>query len=89
MRGEPVAALVGAQKADAIVRAIEPDDRYPGRRSQGTRDVAASTCRQGDRPPSDISPTKAVVSDGQRLLPMGECDGGLRRACRGAVTGSG
>jgi hypothetical protein len=29
-RGEGIAALAGARTAEAIVPAIEPDDRYPG-----------------------------------------------------------
>ena len=32
MRGKPIVGLVGARTAEAIVPAIEPDDRYPGRR---------------------------------------------------------
>ena len=31
-RGEGIAALAGAQKAEAIVTAIEPENRYPERR---------------------------------------------------------
>lgn len=35
VRGEPRAALQGAQTAEAIVPVIQPDDRYPGRRPPG------------------------------------------------------
>ncbi len=48
-RGKPLAALPGAPTAEAIVPAVEPDDRYPGRRPQGTTGVAASRCRRSDR----------------------------------------
>ena len=34
-RGEPTVALAGARTAEAIVPAIEPDDRYPRRRLPG------------------------------------------------------
>ena len=45
-RGEPIAALEGARTAEAIVPAIEPDDRYPGIARRENTDVAASRCRQ-------------------------------------------
>ena len=35
VRGEPIAPLAGARTAEAIVPAIEADDRYPGRRMPG------------------------------------------------------
>jgi hypothetical protein len=44
-RGKPITALAGAQTAEAIVPAVEHDDRYPGRRSPGGPDVVASRCR--------------------------------------------
>ena len=44
-RGEAIAALAGARMAEAIVPAIESDDRYPGIARREATDVAASRCR--------------------------------------------
>ena len=61
LRGEPIAALAGARTAEAIVPAIEPDDRYPGIDRRETADVAASRCRHCARPFSANSSRKALV----------------------------
>ena len=45
LRGEAIAALAGARRAEVIVPAIEPDDRYSGIAHRGATDVAASRCR--------------------------------------------
>jgi hypothetical protein len=43
VHGQALAALAGARTGEAIVPAVEPDDRYPGRRPAQTTGVAAST----------------------------------------------
>ena len=43
-------ALADARTAEAIVPAIEADDRYPGRRPPGATEVAGSRCCHCDHP---------------------------------------
>jgi hypothetical protein len=59
--GEPIAALAAARMAEAIVPAIEPDDRYPGIARREATDVAASRCRQPDRAAWGRSTYKAIA----------------------------
>jgi hypothetical protein len=73
LRGEAIAALAGARRAEAIVPAIEPDDRYSGIARREATNVAASRCRQLDRAVRDVAPGKAIVSWGaDARLPMGD-----------------
>ena len=60
-RGEGIATLAGARRAEAIVSAIEPDDRYPGIARREATDVAASRCRRSARAIRGGSPNKAIV----------------------------
>ncbi len=53
-----------ARTAEAIVPAIEPDDRYSGIARRGATDVAASRCRRCDRSDRRRPLTKALT--GQR-----------------------
>jgi hypothetical protein len=61
VRGEAIAALAGARRAEAIVPAIEPDDRYSGIARREATNVAASSCRQRDRKLGDAAVGNAVV----------------------------
>ena len=81
-RGEPLAALVGARTAEAIVSAIESDDRYPGIARREATDVAESRCRRSDQAPRAARLAEAIVASGRdrRVVP-----GGLRRRRRAEV----
>ena len=70
-------AVSGPRTAEAIVPAIEPDDRYPERRPPQTpTDVAASECRQSSSGTGAGRITRALV--GSRT-----CVCALRPACLG------
>jgi flavoprotein len=74
MRGEAIAALAGARTAEAIVPAIEPDDRYSGiARHEGT-DVAASRCRHCERAVRGVPSVEAIVRH-RRAVSARECGG--------------
>jgi hypothetical protein len=49
MRGKALASLAGARTAEAIVPAVESDDRYRGIARREATDVAPSRCRHCDR----------------------------------------
>ena len=61
-------AVSGARTAEAIVPAIERDDRYPERRPPGATNVAASRCRRGSRVALTPTGMKAIMraADGGR-----------------------
>ena len=63
VRGEGIAAVASARTAEAIVPAIEPDDRYPGIVRREAADVAASRCRQRDSATAGSKTIKAIVRD--------------------------
>jgi hypothetical protein len=60
-RGKAIAELAGARTAEAIVPAIEPDDRYSGIARHEATDVAASRCRQSNRPTQGGRRAKGIV----------------------------
>ena len=82
-RGEGIAAVAGARTAEAVVPAIEPDDRYPGIVRREAADVAASRCRQGDAQLCAGSNTNAIV----RALRVA-CSSAGRSASPGTVGGA-
>jgi hypothetical protein len=61
VRGEAIAALAGARTAEAIVPAIEPDDRYSGIARDEATDVAASRCRRSNGATQGGRGRKAIV----------------------------
>jgi hypothetical protein len=63
-RGEGIAALSGARTAEAIVPAIESDDRYSGVVRREATGIGASRCRQFNREFGDARPSEAVVRGG-------------------------
>jgi hypothetical protein len=62
----------GRPAAEAIVPAIEPDDRYPGRRPRKTTDIAASRCRHCDSALPAVARRKGIVAvaDAARSRPV-------------------
>ena len=66
LRGEAIAALAGARRAEAIVPAIEPDDRYSGIAHRGATDVAASRCRQSASRLETVIAIEAIVRQHDR-----------------------
>ena len=81
-RGEPIAALVGTQKAEAIVRAIEPDDRCRGIARREAIDVVASRCRHRNRPPRDRADRKSNRQQGTGFCPEPALPTASRCACQ-------
>ena len=63
-RGQAIAAVAGARRAEAIVPAIEPDDRYSGIARREATNVAASSCRQLDRKLGEVAQSEAIVRAG-------------------------
>jgi hypothetical protein len=59
--GKAVAALAGARMIEAIVPAIESDDRYPGIACREGTDVAASRCRHRDRELREVANVRAIA----------------------------
>ena len=70
-------ALADARTAEAIVPAIEPYDRYPGRRPPGATDVAASRRRPSASQLETVTAIEAIArQDGRR--PSNGATGGAR-----------
>ena len=93
-RGEAIAALAGARTAEAIVPAIEPDDRYPGIARREATDVAASRCRQRTRQTrgprkneSDHATTPPTVRD-WRTVGTGRPSASRRLHCAAPLHGT-
>ena len=66
VRGKAMATRAGARRAQAIVAAIEPDDRYSGIARRGATDVAASRSRRSISHLDHGPKLKGVVSGPDR-----------------------